>query len=140
MGTLVKQECFKLFKKKSTYILPVIIIVIMLALAILGNHYSDVFNLKESFKGGFSSFSWVVFLMIIQASTIISMEFHYGTIKNLLYRNYSRTSIIVSKFITLFIYSLIIFLIFIIISLLLHLIFNGDTSLTEHSKNHISLL
>ena len=42
MGTLVKQECFKLFKKKSTYILPVIIIVIMLALAILGNHYSDV--------------------------------------------------------------------------------------------------
>ena len=97
MGTLVKQECFKLFKKKSTYILPVIIIVIMLALAILGNHYSDVFNLKESFKGGFSSFSWVVFLMIIQASTIISMEFHYGTIKNLLYRNYSRTSIIVSN-------------------------------------------
>ena len=140
MGTLVKQECFKLFKKKSTYILPIIIIIIMLALAILGNHYSDVFNLKESFKGGFSSFSWVVFLMIIQASTIISMEFHYGTIKNLLYRNYSRTSIIVSKFITLFIYSLIIFLFFIIISLLLHLIFNGETSLTEHSKNHISLL
>ena len=64
--------------------------------------------------------------MIIQASTIISMEFHYGTIKNLLYRNYSRTSIIVSKFITLLIYSLIIFLVFIIISLLLHLIFNGD--------------
>ena len=42
MGTLVKQECFKLFKKKSTYILPIIIIIIMLALAILGNQYSDV--------------------------------------------------------------------------------------------------
>ena len=61
MGTLVKQECFKLFKKKSTYILPIIIIIIMLALAILGNQYSDVFNLKESFKGGFLHFLGLYF-------------------------------------------------------------------------------
>ncbi|MDM3982440.1 ABC transporter permease, partial [Staphylococcus haemolyticus] len=25
MGTLIKQECFKLFKKKSTFIIPIII-------------------------------------------------------------------------------------------------------------------
>ncbi|RIM60914.1 ABC transporter permease, partial [Staphylococcus xylosus] len=67
------------------------------------------------------SFSWIFFLMIIQASTIITMEFHYGTIKNLLYRNYSRTSIIISKIISLVIYSLIIFAISIVISLILNL-------------------
>ncbi len=59
-------------------------------------------------------------LLIIQASTIISMEFHYGTIKNLLYREYSDT-IIVGKIITLFIISLIYFIITIIASIVIGL-------------------
>ncbi len=68
------------------------------------------------------------------------MEFHYGTIKNLLYRKYSRISIVISKIITLFIYSIIIFAIFLGITIVLHLIFNGDTSLIEASQNKESLL
>lgn len=31
MGTLIKQECFKLFKKKSTFIAPIVFILLMVA-------------------------------------------------------------------------------------------------------------
>lgn len=109
MGTLVNQELYKIFKKKSSIIIPIIIFIIMIGLAILSKNYSNVIESKLLLEQGYSGFSWIIFLMIIQASTIITMEFHYGTIKNLLYRNYTRTSIILSKFIALFIYSLIVF-------------------------------
>ncbi len=35
MGTLIKQECFKLFKKKSTFIIPIIIMLLMVVQAII---------------------------------------------------------------------------------------------------------
>ena len=82
----------------------------------------------------------VCILLIIQASTIISMEFHYGTIKNLLYREYSRTTMIVSKIITLFIISLIYFVITIIASIVIGSLFFNDLNIFESSGNQLSLL
>ena len=78
--------------------------------------------------------------MIIQAATIITMEFHYGTIKNLLYRNYSRMSIILSKFIALFIYSLALFIATTLISLGLKLILFSDMDILKQSGDNLSLL
>ncbi len=49
MGTLIKQECFKLFKKKSTFIIPIVIIAIMLILAIVSSQYSSIFSPEENF-------------------------------------------------------------------------------------------
>ncbi len=43
MGTLIKQECFKLCKKKSTFIIPIIIILLMVVQAIISKNYDDVF-------------------------------------------------------------------------------------------------
>uniref|UniRef100_UPI000B054B09 ABC transporter permease n=1 Tax=Staphylococcus aureus TaxID=1280 RepID=UPI000B054B09 len=91
MGTLIKQECFKLFKKKSTFIAPIVFILLMVAQGYIATKYNEIFTPQESFTSAYNGFSWFAFLLIIQASTIISMEFHYGTIKNLLYREYSRT-------------------------------------------------
>ena len=129
MATLIKQELFKMFKKKSSIIIPILIFAVMLCLAILSKNYPNIMGSESLFKQGYSSFSWIFFLMIIQASTIITMEFHYGTIKNLLYRNYSRTSIIISKIISLVIYSLIIFAISIVISLILNLTLFSDVDI-----------
>ena len=67
------------------------------------------------------------------------MEFHYGTIKNLLYREYSRTTMIVSKIITLFI-SLIYFVITIIASIVIGSLFFNDLNIFESSGNQLSLL
>ena len=68
------------------------------------------------------------------------MEFHYGTIKNLLYREYSRTTMIVSKIITLFIISLIYFVITIIASIVIGSLFFNDLNIFESSGNQLSLL
>lgn len=140
MVTLIKQELFKMFKKKSSIIIPILIFVLMVGLAIFSKNYPNIMDSKSLFKQGYTSFSWIFFLMIIQASTIITMEFHYGTIKNLLYRNYSRTSIITSKTISLVIYSLIIFLISIVISLILNLTFFSDVNILKESSDNLSLL
>ncbi len=141
MGTLIKQECFKLFKKKSTFIAPIVFILLMVAQGYIATKYNEIFTPQESFTSAYNGFSWFAFLLIIRASTIISMEFHYGTIaKNLLYREYSRTTMIVSKIITLFIISLIYFIITIIASIVIGSLFFNDLNIFESSGNQLSLL
>ena len=140
MGTLIKQECFKLCKKKSTFIIPIIIILLMVVQAIISKNYDDVFSPQSSIESAFSGFSWFIFLLIIQASTIISMEFYHGTIKNLLYRKYTRTNIIISKIITLVIFSLLYFIISIVVGFILWAIFFNDINLIESKGNELSLL
>ncbi|MEJ7185357.1 ABC transporter permease [Staphylococcus epidermidis] len=140
MGTLIKQECFKLSKKKSTFIIPIIVILLMVVQAIISKNYDDVFSPQSSIESAFSGFSWFIFLLIIQASTIISMEFYHGTIKNLLYRKYTRTNIIISKIITLVIFSLLYFIISIIVGFILWAIFFNDINLLESKGDELSLL
>lgn len=140
MGTLINQELYKIIKKKSSIIIPIIIFILMVVMAILSNNYEDILKPESQFKQGFTGFSWIFFLMIIQAATIITMEFHYGTIKNLLYRNYSRMNIISSKFIALFIYSLALFIITTLISLVLKLSLFSDMDILKQSGDNLSLL
>ena len=140
MGTLIKQECFKLCKKKSTFIIPIIVILLMVVQAIISKNYDDVFSPQSSIESAFSGFSWFIFLLIIQASTIISMEFYHGTIKNLLYRKYTRTNIIISKIITLVIFSLLYFIISIVVGFILWAIFFNDINLLESKGGELSLL
>ena len=140
MGTLIKQECFKLCKKKSTFIIPIIVILLMVVQAIISKNYDDVFSPQSSIESAFSGFSWFIFLLIIQASTIISMEFYHGTIKNLLYRKYTRTNIIISKIITLVIFSLLYFIISIVVGFILWAIFFNDINLLESKGDELSLL
>ena len=78
MGTLIKQECFKLFKKKSTFIIPIIIMLLMVVQAIISKNYDDIF-LHNHLLNRFSGFHGLSF--INYSSTIISMEFYHGTIK-----------------------------------------------------------
>lgn len=67
MGTLIKQECFKLFKKKSTFIIPIIIMLLMVVQAIISKNYDDIFLHNHLLNQRFSGFSWFIFLLIIQA-------------------------------------------------------------------------
>lgn len=67
------------------------------------------------------------------------MEFHYGTIKNILYRNASRKNIILSKILILAIYSFIYFAITVVFSLILCAIFYHDISIFSNIGNELSL-
>ena len=139
MGTLIKQECFKLFKKKSTFIIPIIIMLLMVVQAIISKNYDDIFLHNHLLNQHLVVFM-VYLLLIIQASTIISMEFYHGTIKNLLYRKYTRTSIIISKIITLILFSLLYFIISIVVGIILWAIFFNDINLLESKGDALSLL
>lgn len=140
MNILIKQELFKMYKKKSSIIFPIIIILLMILFAFLSKQYPNIFEKEMQFKSGFTGFSWVAFLMIVQASTIITMEFSYGTIKNLLYRKYSRTQIIFSKFIALFLYSLTLFMGIVLFSFLLKIMFFNHLDVTHATHNNMNLI
>lgn len=140
MQVLIKQELFKMYKKKSSIIFPIIILIFMLLFAFLSRQYPDIFNRELQFKSAFTGISWLGFLMIVQASTIITMEFSYGTIKNLLYRKYSRTQIIFSKFIALFIYSALLFLVVSLFTILLKYIFLGHLDMMHASGSKMPLI
>ena len=131
MTLLIKQELFKLIKKKSTAVLSVLLVALLIGTALLAKKYTTIIDPVEMTAQLFSATSWIVFIMIAAASTIISMEAQYGTLKNLLYRKYSRGEILVSKWITLVIYSVYLYLLAIIVTVLMKLILFPSISFTE---------
>ncbi|MBX4224151.1 ABC transporter permease, partial [Enterococcus faecium] len=102
--------------------------------------YTTIIDPVEMTAQLFSATSWIVFIMIAAASTIISMEAQYGTLKNLLYRKDSRGEILVSKWITLVIYSVYLYLLAIIVTVLMKLILLTSISFTEKVSNGQTLI
>ncbi|MUV38755.1 hypothetical protein JNUCC1_02626 [Lentibacillus sp. JNUCC-1] len=140
MGTLVRQELFKLYKKKSTFILFGAVTIIMIFISVVSKTKPDIFEPKSMFTSAYAAYAWIVFIMIIQASTIITMEFQYGTIKNLLYRNYTRTQVIISKCITLFIYSIVLYASTSIIAIILKFFMSPDLGFLDKANGSMNLL
>ncbi|MFG6183636.1 ABC transporter permease, partial [Staphylococcus aureus] len=54
MGTLIKQECFKLFKKKSTFIAPIVFILLIVAQGYIATKYNEIFTPQESFTSAYN--------------------------------------------------------------------------------------
>ena len=102
MFILVKQELFKLLHKKSTWILTLalLIIQVMAGFNTKGNPHSGYFNYD------YLGLPLIILFLIASSATIMSNEFEYGTIKELLYRRYSRGQVLSSKWLTIFFYSL----------------------------------
>ncbi len=141
MATLVKQEIFKLTKKKSTWICTAFLIIIQIAMAIAVKTYPRFMDPSEAFSSMFLGGALVVFFMIAASATIITMEFQYGTIKELLYRRYFRGQIWTSKWITMFLYSIYWFVLTFIISLLLKMtLFNSQIDFSQMLSGNNTVL
>lgn len=140
MVTLVKQELYKIYKKKSTFILFGVLILIMILVAIMANKQPDILEPTQMFTTAYNAFAFALFILIIQAATIITMEFEYGTIKNLLLRNYSRTQVLISKWITLFIYSFILYVSTSFIAIVLKIIFHPNVSFSQNVIGNLSAI
>ncbi|MQS88840.1 ABC transporter permease [Lactobacillus salsicarnum] len=140
LTTLIKQELYKISKRKTTYILPIITIVFMFLAAIMIKNVSEsgdtAIDSAAYFVDLYSGLTWVVYLMIFAGSTIITQEFEFGTIKNLLYRKYSRTEILISKWMTLLIMNICYFVMTIIVSVFLKFIFYSDVTFDMTINNH----
>ncbi len=122
MTSLINQELFKLAKKRSTVAVILIIIGLMTIFAIISKINPNQLSPMSLFTGAFSGLTWAVIALIAAASSTVAMEFEYGTVKELLYRKYSRGKVIVSKWIGLVLYSGFLFILVFAYSLVLKLL------------------
>lgn len=140
MLTLIRQEFYKLGKRKTTFILPVVVMIFMLIAAIMTKQLVKEANTPIDgtaiFTQLFSATTWIVYLMIFAGSTLITQEFEYGTIKNLLYRQYSRGQVLLSKWITLLILNVFYFVISTIFAIILKVIFFPSIKFNSMIDNH----
>lgn len=120
---LVKQEMFKNYHKKSTFVSMIIQVLFMLSMAILSLKYSNVFKGKSLFIENYNATLWIVFVLIFMASNIFLNEYKYGTIKLLISKEFSRTQIYFSKVIFVFIQSVVLYLLAIIMTFIINFVF-----------------
>lgn len=105
MVSLVRQEIFKITRKNSTWISTAFLISVEVLFAILSKIYPKTFVPTETFEALYFARPIITFYMIAATATIITMEFQYGTMKQVLYRRYGRGEILISKWLAIFIYS-----------------------------------
>ena len=132
MGNLFRQEIFKLSKRKSTIIFMVFLIVENLGMAYLAKVNEKYILGGELFARGYLSYFFIAMALVAACATIISSEFEYDTIKNIVYQPYSRRQIIISKWLAMLSYSIVLYLIASLMSLISKLIwFNHSFQLTQ---------
>ena len=97
MITLLKQEIYKLMKRPSLVVFIILLFCFQLAVALIAMKYPNLLNIKATFVSNFFAPVLIVFYMIAVGSTQLSSEIQYGTLKTLLYRQYSFAQILLSK-------------------------------------------
>lgn len=103
MITLLKQEIYKLMKRPSLLVFIILLFCFQLAVALIALKYPSLLNIKATFVSNFFAPVLIVFYMIALGSTQLSSEIQYGTLKTLLYRQYSFAQILLSKWLALLI-------------------------------------
>ena len=138
MGTLIGQELFKLVHKVGTWIAVGVMVIIQFAFIAGGLIYPKVFNQAGMITSDFVADSIIVFIMIASTASIIAMEFQYGTIRQLLYRQYDRSQVFISKLITLVIQLVCLHLIASLVTMVASLVAfpDFDWTASDHLKNY----
>jgi ABC-2 type transport system permease protein len=149
MGTLTRIELYKIFTRKRSYIsfLAVIIIILIAQAAMLWEgeslyafltkNLSDAFYMQGRLVNGYLmtylvlNFLWVhiPLLVVIVTGDLLSGEAHGGTLRLILSRPVSRSSLVTAKFLAAFIYTIILMVIFALFSLGLGLLLFGEGDL-----------
>lgn len=139
---LVQNEAQKLYKKKSFFIAYAIMAIMAIAAAIIINQTvlrenmgaTDYVNLILGLDGFGSIF---VLIAIIFTASIVTIEHQLGTIKFLLIRAHSRSTILASKYVTLILYIIALMLFTAIIALVMGVLLldTSNLSMTLVLKN-----
>ncbi|MBC2206960.1 ABC transporter permease subunit [Listeria booriae] len=132
MMTLIANETRKISLRFSTWLYPIIIMVVILALAAIFRSVSpDIDNIQFMLSiNGISMFLVALFSIVI-ASSVVASEFSFGTIKLLLIRPYKRWEILLSKYIVVMLYAVILALFTLLITYLISGVLTSFGSLTQ---------
>ncbi|MDT6951390.1 ABC transporter permease subunit [Companilactobacillus alimentarius] len=131
MRTLIRQESYKYIKQRGTQIFLIGLFIFQLLIVFCSQRYPKVISNKDAFLNNYLSDFLITFFFISISSTIISKERQFGTLRSLLYRNFSYIQIIISKIITMLIFTIIIFLSSSVVSLGFKFIFANKLDLTK---------
>lgn len=101
MLTLIRQERYKLMHKKSTWITLALLIAVQVGSAFIRLRNSGFMALDMLINSNYVGGELILFIMIASAATMMAMEFQYGTIRPLLYRQYYRSQVFLSKLLVL---------------------------------------
>lgn len=154
MGALIQNELLKIFAKKSSFIYPILLVVFILLSAILYNSIFDlinavpsgmdvtvespvpeeptIWNYLSTFAVGITSF--ITLFSVIVGSQNVAAEFGDGTIKQLLIRPHRRWKILLSKFIAVNLYSILLTIVFVIFSYLIGLLFFDNSGFSNQAN------
>lgn len=118
MGQLIQQEIFKFRHQRLAWLAPVILSLLMVGLA-LTTHGAATSDQKFYISSAYGGFQWVTILMIVIAASGVTMEFEYGTIKELAIQVNHRWTIFVGKYVLVLGYSVLLHGVVILMTLLL---------------------
>lgn len=138
MYTQLKQELYKLNHRKLPWIIITLMLFFMIIIGLaMGRTYSNLLVMTC-----YDSSTIIMLILVIVGSTIFSMEFQHGTIIPLIYRSSSRSAVFFAKFITLFLYDLVLHIAAMILTVLLNIapIINAPVSWTAIYKYHQPLV
>ncbi|MBC1292687.1 ABC transporter permease subunit [Listeria booriae] len=132
MMTLIANETRKISLRFSTWLYPIIIMVVILALSTIFRSASpDIDNVQFMLSiNGISMFLVALFSIVI-ASSVVASEFSFGTIKLLLIRPYKRWEILLSKYIVVMLYAVALALFTLLITYLISGVLTSFGSLTQ---------
>lgn len=123
---LIKNENMKIYRRRRTWILVILLLMFVIGGAVLTQVENQVDNtwmfLPVSLLG---LYSIVALFGVIIASDIVASEFTWGTIKMLLIRPQKRGLILLSKFIAVILFALFLFIELLLASWLIGGIFFG---------------
>ncbi|MBC1370889.1 ABC transporter permease subunit [Listeria booriae] len=138
MMALIANETRKISLRFSTWLYPIIIMVVILALAATFRSVSpDIDNVQFMLSiNGISMFLVALFSIVI-ASSVVASEFSFGTIKLLLIRPYKRWEILLSKYIVVMLYAIALALFTLLITYLISGVLTSFGSLTQDVSNII---
>lgn len=109
MKELYRQEMFKLWKRRGTWLGLAFLVLQNLGFAWLGVAYQTHIVAKQFWVADFASPAFIVFMMIAASAGSISSEFEFDTLKNVVTQAYSRTAVLVSKWLTMFTHSVVLY-------------------------------
>lgn len=160
MWTVLKIELFKIFKRPRTYIsfaaIAAIVVLIQLAFYVDGQLYVDfmIQTLTDSFsiEGKILNGYWICFIVLqtllihvplliaLVAGDMIAGEANMGTLRLLISKPISRSSLILSKFFSSMLYTFLLLVWMATLSLFLSIVVFGTSDLMIFKSEQITIL
>ncbi|MFC5530639.1 ABC transporter permease [Cohnella yongneupensis] len=129
---LVQNENMKIYRRARTWVMLGIILVLPVLLSMLlyfaSNSDETITGFSAMQLDGFLLTFLITIFSVVLAAEAVAGEFTWGTIKLLLIRPWSRSSILLSKFIAVVLFSLLITAIGFLVTFLINMAFFGATN------------